>query len=292
MPVKYADINKKTKDVLNKGFDTNNSVKVSTKAPNGVTYNAQVNGKGSGRIAGKVGAKFNHSSGFNMKKLEIANNGTLTTEVSLTGAVDNTTFNLDVCLQPLDLSGAGEKCEIGLDYAHDKARATLTVSPLLPTSAALSLCVQAHDNILIGGSYAGQLDETWVHNADNAAISYTSAGSNVALTTSSFFNKFTLSAFRQHSADLAFAASVGLDRSKPSSASVTVGGTYTIDANTSVRAKVNVPNGTTDGATASFGFNQRLNNSVRLTAGSTVQLDPTDDLFGASFAMGLEFGDV
>eukprot|EP00591_Stephanopyxis_turris_P000377 CAMPEP_0195525138 /NCGR_PEP_ID=MMETSP0794_2-20130614/25397_1 /TAXON_ID=515487 /ORGANISM="Stephanopyxis turris, Strain CCMP 815" /LENGTH=292 /DNA_ID=CAMNT_0040655515 /DNA_START=101 /DNA_END=979 /DNA_ORIENTATION=+ len=292
MPAKYADLSKKAKDTLNKGFDSNNSVKVNTKASNGVGYSASISSKGNGKISGKVGAKFSHSSGFNVKKLEIANNGTLASDVTLTGAVDNVTFNLNVVMQPLALSGAGEKCTVGLDYAHDKAKVTFAVSPLLPTAASISALVQATDNILVGGSYSGELDDSWVHKSGNVGLGYSSGDSVVTLGSCSFFNKFHLNAFHQHSQDIAFAATVGLDRSNISNASVTVGGTYSVDADTTVKAKVSVPKASTDGATAAFGFNQKLNSNVRLTAASTVNLDPQDDLFGASFALGLEFGSV
>lgn len=292
MPAKFADLSKKAKDTLNKGFDANHSVKVNTKASNGVAYSASVSAKGDGKVNGKVGAAFSHSSGFNVKKLEIANNGTLTSDVQLTGALDDTTFNLNVVMQPLDLSGAGEKCEVGVEYAHEKAKLTLAVSPLLPTSAALSLLVKAHKNVLIGGAYAGQLDDTWVHTSDNVGIGYENGDSIVTLTSGSFFNKFTLNGFHQFNNDIAFAATVDLDRANVSNAAVTVGGSYKVDADTSVKAKVNVPNGSTDGATASFGFNQKINANVRLTAASRVRLDPQDDLFGTSFALGLEFGSV
>jgi hypothetical protein len=292
MPAKFADLSKKANDTLNKGYDSNNSVKVNTKTANGVSYSASVASKGNNKIAGKVGANFSHSSGLNVKKLEIANNGTLASDVTLTGAVANTTFNLNVVMQPLNLSGAGEKCEVGLEYAHEKAQVTLSVSPLLPTAANASVLIKAHENVLIGGSYAGQLDDTWVSKSDNVGLGYTTADSIVTLNSSALFSNFTLSGFHQYNSDIAFAASVGLNRSNPSNASVTVGGAYKIDADTSVKAKVSVPNGSTDGATASLGFNQKINANVRLTAASQIRLDPQDDLFGASFALGLEFGSV
>jgi hypothetical protein len=292
MPSKFADLAKKALDTLNKGYESNHSAKVTTKASNGVTYTGSVNSKGNGKLAGKVGAAVKHSSGFNLKKLEIANNGTLASEVALEGAVDKTTFNLNVVMTPLDLSGAGEKCEVGLEYAHEKAQLTLAVSPLLPTSAALSVLIKAHENVLIGGSYAGQLDDTWTHTSDNVGIGYLNGDSTVTLTSASLFNKFSLTGFHQFNKEIAFAASVDLNRANPANAAITIGGSYQVDADTSVKAKINVPNGSTDGATASIGYNQKINANVRLTAASQVRLDPQDDLFGASFALGVEFGSI
>lgn len=292
MPTSYKDLGKSAADLLNKGFDGNNSVKVTTKAPNGVTYNAEVKAKGGNKIAGKVGAKFKHSSGLNFKKFEIANNGTLSSDITLEDAVDNATFNLNVALQPLDLSDFGEKCEVGVKYNVDKVNFSLNVSPLLPTSVDASLVVKATDNVLVGGVYGGQLDDTWNHKKDGLSVSYSDSSATVAVTSSAMFSQFGVSAFRQHNADIALAADLKLTRENPGSAALTVGGSYKIDGDTSVKAKVNVPKGSAEGSTASLGFNHKLNSTVRLTAASQIQLDPQDDLFGASFAMGLEFGSV
>jgi len=292
MPVAFKDLSKKANDALDKGFDSANSVKVNTTSANGVKYSAEIKSKGSGKVAGKVGASFKHSSGFNVKKLEIANNGTLTSDITLTGAVDNTTFNLGVVMRPLALPGNGEKVEVGVDYAHEKAQATLKVSPLDPTGASLSILAKVHDNVLVGGSYAGVLDDTWVHSANNVGLGYTNGNANVSLNAASSLSKFTIGAHLQHSNDIAFAARVGLTRANPSAAAVTLGATYKIDADTNVRAKLDVPNGSTDGATASFGVNQKISNNVRLTAATTVQLNPDAELFDASFNAGLQFGSV
>ena len=292
MPVAFKDLSKKANDALDKGFDSANSVKVNTTSTNGVKYSAEIKSKGDGKASGKVGASFKHSSGFNVKKLEIANNGTLSSDIALTGAVDNTTFNLGVVMRPLALPGNGEKVEAGLDYSHEKAQFTLKVSPLDPTGASLSILAKVHDNVLVGGSYSGVLDDTWTHQSDNVGIGYTNGNANVSLTSASFFNKFTLAAHHQHSDDIAFAARVGLTRANPAAASITLGATYKADADTSLRGRLNVPNGSVEGATASFGLNQKINNNVRLTAATTVQLNPDDDLFGASFNAGLQFGSV
>lgn len=292
MPALFKDLSKKASDTLNKGFDSKNSVKVTTKSANGVTYNAQINSAGEGKIAGKVGAKFKHGkSGLNVKKLEVANNGSVTAQVNLEDKVDNATFSVDVACNPLS-EQCLSKAVLGLDYTHDKARVTVGVSPLQPTAANLSILIKAHDNVLIGGSYAGKLDDTWKHTGDNVGIGYTTADNVVTLTTAKFFEQFTLAGFHQHNSDIALAATVGLSRSNPASANITVGGSLKVDADTAIKAKVNVPSGTTAGSSLSLGLNQKINSSVRLTAGSKISLDPQADLFGASFALGLELGSV
>lgn len=295
MPVKFKDMSKKSKDLLSKGFDANSSVSVTAKASNGVKYTANIKSKGEKAVAGDVGAEFKHSSGFEVKKLAVSNDGKLSSDINLTGVVDNTTFGLSVVLLPLDLladDGKGkEKAEVNVRHEHEKFSAGLTVSPVGPTSASLDLSVAAIDNVVIGGSYQGHLDDAWEHSEAQAAISYSTGDSAVALGASKLFQKFQLSGFHQHNADLAFAASVGLTREDPRKASISVGAAYNLDADTSVKAKLDVPSASTDDASLSLSFKQKINANVRLTAASKIDLDPNgDDLFGANLALGLELG--
>lgn len=292
MPGLFADLAKKATDTLNKGYDSSHSVKVTTKSADGVTYTAQINSAGDDKVNAKLNAKFKcKQSGLNFKKIEIANNGSLKTQVNLEDKVDNTTFSVDCGCAPMS-GKCLQKATVGVDYSHDKARFTLNVSPLGAIAANLSLLIKAHDNVLVGGSYAGQLDDTWTHTADNFGVAYTTSDNTVTFGSAKFFNDYSVTAFRQHNADTAIAASVGLSRDAPANANITVGLAHKIDADTSVKAKVNVPSGTTAGSTLSLGLNQKINSSVRLTAGSKINLDPQADLFGASFALGLELGSV
>jgi len=292
MPAVFKDLAKKASDLLDRGFGQKNTVKVNTKAANGVKYKGEVKSGSNGKISGKVGASFSHSSGIAVKKLDIANNGTLDLEVRLTGAVDNTEFGLNALLLPLKLPDGDEKCDIVIDHSHDKARVQLLVSPVQPTAVKISGLFQVTDEILAGGEYAGHLGDSWVHDDDNVGLSYTSGKNVVSLASAKKFNNFNLKFFHQHDDDLALAAAVGLNRVDPTKASLSLGGAYTIDKDTSVKAKLSVPTANTKDATASFGFSQRLNSRVKLTAASTVDLDPQNDLFGATFNLGLEFGSV
>lgn len=293
MPVKFKDISKSANDLLGKGFNANSELTVKAKASNGVTYTTKIQSKGEGNVAGNVNAAFNHSSGFNVKKLEISNNGQLASDIDLTGVVDNTTFSLGVVILPLDLlaDDGREKVEVGVQYQHEKANVNVTVSPVAPTSAAVALSVAAIDNVVIGGSYKGQLDDTWQHTDAAVGARYSAGNSTVALVASKMLQSFTLTGHHQQNADLAFAAAVKVARSNPRQASISVGADYKLDADTTVKGKVDVPNGSTDGASASLSFKQKINSSVRLTASSNLNLDPNgDDLFGANLALGLELG--
>lgn len=293
MPVKFKDISKSANDLLGKDFGSNSQLTVKAKASNGVTYTTKVQQKGERAVAGNVGASFKHSSGINVKKLEVSNNGKLASDIDLTGVVDNTTFSLGVVILPLDLLGddGREKVEVGVQYQHDKANVNLTVSPVAPTSAALDLSVAAIDNVVVGASYKGQLDDTWQHSDAAVGARYSAGNSTVALVGSNMLQNFTLTGHHQSNADLAFAASVKIARSNPKQAAIAVGSSYKLDADTTVKGKLNVPNGSTEGATAALSFKQKINNNVRLTASSNLDLDPNgNDLFGANLALGLELG--
>eukprot|EP00350_Pseudokeronopsis_sp_OXSARD2_P000268 CAMPEP_0170561508 /NCGR_PEP_ID=MMETSP0211-20121228/55221_1 /TAXON_ID=311385 /ORGANISM="Pseudokeronopsis sp., Strain OXSARD2" /LENGTH=295 /DNA_ID=CAMNT_0010877161 /DNA_START=15 /DNA_END=902 /DNA_ORIENTATION=+ len=293
MPVKFKDLNKSANDLLNKGFDSDNSVSVKTKASNGVTYTAKVQSKAEGKVSANVGAAFKHSSGLNVKKFEFGNNGKLSADFDLNDVVDNATFSLGVVLLPLDLLAADghEKVELGVRYTHEKANANLTVSPIAPTSAAFDLTVAPIDNVLVGGSYKGELDDTWTHKDIQAGASYASGDSAVALVASKSLSVFTVSGFHQLDADLAFAGSVQIKKENAREAAATVGASYKLDADTSVKGKIQVPHGSLDDTSATISFKQKINGNVRVTATSKIDLDPNgDDLFGANLALGLELG--
>jgi hypothetical protein len=291
MPVKYKDLSKKANDALDKNYSNANSAKLSTKAANGVAYTAEMKNSGSS-VSSKLSAKFKCTSGINVKKLEINNKAKVSADIALEGAVDNATFNLNVVMEPLTSPGAAEKCTVGVDYAHEKAQIGLDVSPFGPTGATVSALLNPVDNVLVGGVYAGNLNESgWTQTQLNAGLGYTSSDNVVTLTTGNSFSDFTLAAFRQHSADIAFAARVGLNSANPNSASFTVGGTYVVDADTKVNAKFDVPNGDISSSSVSVGYNQKLNSNVRLTTATKLQVG-TGGPQSTGFALGLEFGSV
>lgn len=292
MPVQYKDLSKKANDALNKNYSNANSAKVSTTAANGVAYTVELKSSDSSSVSSKLSAKFKHSSGINVKKLEINNKAKVAADIALENAVDNATFNLNVVMEPLTSPGSAEKCTVGVDYAHEKAQIGLNISPFGPTGATLSALINPADNVLVGGVYAGELNDSgWTQTTLNAGLGYTSSDNIVTLTSNNCFSNFTLSAFRQHSADIAFAARIGLDSANPNTASFTVGGTYVVDANTKVNGKFDVPNGDVASSSLSVGYNQKLNSNVRLTAATKLQVG-NGGAQSSGLALGLEFGSV
>lgn len=292
MPRLFKDLAKAVNDALNKGFDTATSVKVTTSTSSDsskVKYTADVKAKGDA-VNGKLTASFKTDSGLNFKKFEISNTGALSSLVHLTDAVDNTTFTLDCNLQPLRLSGKGEKCEVGVDYAHEKARISVVVSPVLPSSAAVTALVKACDGCVVGGAYSGKLDDTWVHTRADAGLAYHSAGSVVSLSTSDFLQKFTLGAHLQHCKTLAFAARVGLNRANAGSADITLGAVHNIDNDTTLKTKLSVPTGSVADSSVSVGFSKRLSKDVKVNVGSAISVGTTDGAHSASVGLGLELG--
>lgn len=285
----FKDLSKLVNDALNKGYDTVTSVKLSTKANNDVKYNAELKAKGSS-VAGKVGASFKTKDGLNIKKLEISNTGALTSQVNLEDAVDNTTFTLDVHLQPLRLNGNGEKCEVGLDYCIEDARVSLLVSPVLPSSASLSMMAKACSCGVIGGVVSGKFDDSFVTTQADVGFAYHSEGALVSLSTGDFLDKATLGAHLQHSSDLAFAAKVGFNCTNPSNADITLGAVHKIDNNTTLKAKVHVPSGEVSTSNVSIGISKRLSADVKVNVGSVISVAEESGAHSATFGASVELG--
>lgn len=289
MPVLFKNLAKAVNDALNKGFDTVTNIKLTTKSDNGVKYTAEVKAKGSS-VSSKVGASFKGGDGLDFKKIEIANNGALTALVNLEDVVDNATFNLDVHLQPLRLNGAGERCLVGVDYSHEKARVSLTMSPVLPTAATISAVIKATDNLAIGGLYSGEFDDSVTTTQAKCGLAYTTEGSTVSMVSGDFLESYTIGAHVQHSKCLAFAARVGLDKTTPSNANVTLGLVHNRNADTTLKAKISVPSGLASSSNLSIGLSKRLSKDVKVNLGSVIGLDNSGGNHTASFGMGVELG--
>jgi hypothetical protein len=295
MPVSYKDIAKAVSDLLDRGFETANSIKVNTKAANGVSYNAEVaaNSKDPNQVTAKVGFKLKHSSGVNFKKFEISNDGKLATDVRLEDAIKNATLTLGLVLPALELTTQSEKFEVGVEVDHDKAFLVASVSPV-DVAASASVVFKATDTFSVGASYAGHMDDTWKTNAVDVAAAYADgAGTSIAIASKKVFKEFSITAHRQHSADIALATRLGLNRDRPTEASLEVAGSYKIDADTTASGKVSVPTRDVAGSTATLGLKHKLSSAVRVTAGTVVQLNPAHDhQFGAKYALGVEFGTI
>lgn len=90
-PPQFKDFDKTVSDLLGDDYDSKYSLKVKSKAPNGVGLTVTTDYAKSA-LSGKVAAKWSHESGFAVDKLEINKNAGITIETSLKGAIPDVKF--------------------------------------------------------------------------------------------------------------------------------------------------------------------------------------------------------
>lgn len=87
----FKDFDKVVSDLLGEDYDSKYSLKVKSKAPNGVGLTITTDYAKSS-LSGKVAAKWAHESGFALEKLEVDKNAGITIETSLKGAIPDVKF--------------------------------------------------------------------------------------------------------------------------------------------------------------------------------------------------------
>ena len=97
-----------------------------------ITTNVAYDPSKESKLSTKVSTKWSHQSGFTLEKLELANDGKVTTETSLTGAAKGL---------KLEFKGNdSDKGDLGFTYKHDAATITGEVDALGFTKANASIC--------------------------------------------------------------------------------------------------------------------------------------------------------
>jgi hypothetical protein len=288
----FKDLGKKAKDLLGKGYETDGkkTLKLSNTS-NGIKYSVEGTTKGN-KLTGNVGVSLKRDDGLTIKKLEVSNKGVLTTDVTLDKAVENVQFTLNAILEPLNQQVQNEKTEVGLTYFADKFTANLKVSPLANQSASANVLYN-QDNVSVGVSVAAgigneenaELDVT----AYDFGLGYNHDNSIATLHLTKKLSHAKFSFFRQHSPDLAFAASISTaltPSNEPKAPSLEFGGSWG-----AYQAKLTAPSASTENATASFSYKQKLNANADLTLSSVVHLDSNEpqNFFGGEFGMSLAF---
>lgn len=81
------DLDKQVTDIFTEDFDTKYNLKIKSPGPSGLTFttNTLYDVSKEAKLVSKVSFKWPHHSGFTLEKLEVANNGAVTTETSLAG---------------------------------------------------------------------------------------------------------------------------------------------------------------------------------------------------------------
>lgn len=273
----YKDHGKKACDLLNDDYNFDRKLKVETKTGNGVTFTTEGAMKGEGKsILAKLSAKFKHSSGINVKKLQ------LTTAGRLIGEFDMQQDDIKFIIKAEDGNKGGKsKSVIGAQYQTDAVAVSAEVDaasgPAINATAAFGF-----DSFVVGGmvKYNTQFDDK--ANSPslddyNASLNYNGGDASVTLKTANKLDKLMLGVHHNISRDVQVASAFTYGRGDAKK-SLTVGGQYALDSDTTLQGKIN-----NDGI-VSFNYIQQVKPNVKLAASAQVDAKNFD---GDSHKLGL-----
>jgi hypothetical protein len=250
-PPQFKDFNKTVTDLLGDDYDSKYSLKVKSKAPNGVGLTVTTDYSKS-TLSGKVAAKWSHGSGFAIDKLEMNKNGGVTVETSLKDAIPNVKFEFK--------GNDSNKGDLIATYSNDAA----TVVGQLDAAEYKSLDVSA---LLKNGPIAGGAAVS-VSLGDGADVTkFDVAGSYDCNDCNTFAGLKITNKFANYTASIGYRAcpkvAVGSELSfKPESSafSALIGGSYKCNPDTQIKAKVS-----TEGA-LNFSVKQNLSKQCSITS--------------------------
>jgi len=229
MPTKFADIAKKSSDLLSEDYFTGISLKCKKNAgPVGVTIETERGG--SGTLSSKVGTKFSYG-GVSFDKVQVKADGGQVLETSL-----------PICKPVLLTFKGGKGADLGLEYTNPKANlvATATMDVKDWSKVSTSACMGvASAGILVGADATYSLSaksSSPCISAYNVGASYTKGPLVVSVTSAAKVSQWNLGTLYKVNDSLTLATSTTHSSAKPVG-SFTVGGAYKASFGT-VKAKV------------------------------------------------------
>jgi len=277
-PGLYGDIGKKATDLLNKEFPDKNKFELKTKTSNGVVQELSLTKSGDA-LLGVINPKYTFvkqgvTVGFTADtdkntKFEVSVER-LVPGLKLTTIVDSKKLNA------IQFDG---------EYKHDYVALNGSVDVLNNEGTEASLAgVVGYEGFSVGllSKYSrGALS------AINGAAAYTT--NDYVFTLSGFFksNKIGVSYFHRVTpyATAGFDASFDLDKQQASPSKLTVGGSYQLDLDTTLKGKLD-----TDGK-LSLSYAQRLNKYARLIVGTSLNINNPNAKSGHSYGFTFSLND-
>ena len=181
---------------------------------------------------------------------------------------------------------------VGFEYSQEDFKAKFVTAPLCKNASA-SVCYK-HNDLFVGGSAGIEFKDGLDLTAYDIGVGYSIDADNVAtLNVGDKFSTLKFSGYRQHSEDVALAATLTSSISDGDFfPAIELGGSLKIDSDTSVFGKVSAPNFGTKDLNASFALDQKLNANTSLSLTSVLDLDPghPQKFFGSTFGVTLKFG--
>jgi len=223
--MKYSDISKPSKDLLNDDYTTSFTLKAKTKAgPVGVTLETERSPAGT--LSSKVGAKFSYA-GLNFDKLQAKADGSNVLETSVTA--------FEGCKLTFK---ANKGADLGVEYTAGDVITTGSFDVLNMSKFSTSACVGVAPGINVGGDLAYNLsgDKSGV-SGYNLGASYKS-GPLFASVTSAKLSSVNVGLMYKVNGDLSLATSSAHSSSKPFDM-LAIGGAYSGLSNVgTIKAKV------------------------------------------------------
>ena len=280
----FKDISKTANDILNDDYNLKTTLKVKTKTANGVTFTTEGAMGSNKAILAKLSSSFTHKpTGVNISKLQYTTHGRMIGEASLNNALFE---GLKLSFKAEDgalKNAAGVKYKpagkIGAEYKAANFSATADAD--FANNAVSATGVFGYENFVFGGQAAINVEKSAVSD-QNVALSYSGADFHASILTKKNFG--VVSASMDHKACTDFVYAAILDHDVKSQAnSLTVGGRYKSDAETTFCGKVN-----SEGI-VTLACVQKLKPMVTMT--TTAQID-AKNIEGEShkFGMGLTLG--
>ncbi|CAK4616214.1 unnamed protein product [Aphanomyces euteiches] len=228
----YKDIGKKANDTISDDYDFSRKLKVKTKSANGVTFTTEGSLAANKSILAKLGAAFNHSSGLNVSKLQVTTQGRLIAEADIANAIID---NLKLGFKFED--GGKNAKQVGtveLKYVQDAFTAHTTIDAA--GSNVTQNGVFHYENFILGGTTSFSLEKQAVSDY-GGALGYKDSDFEASIVAKKLCKNLVTSFVHTPSQDVTYAAVYDFD-SKTGGNTLTVGGRYKADKDTTYLAKI------------------------------------------------------
>jgi len=277
-PALYSDLGKKASDLLTKDFPDKSKFELKTKTANGVVQEVSLSKSGE-NITGVINPKYTFvkhgvTVGFTADtekhtKFEVSVEQPLP-GLKLTTIVDSKKYNA---------------IQFDAEYRHDYVALNGSVDVLNTNGTEASLgAVVGYEGFSVGmqAKYSGGAVGTL-----NATAAYTTRDYVFALFGLFKNNRVGVSYYHQVTpfASAGFDASFEIDKAQPTPSKLTVGGSYLLDADTTVKGKLD-----TDGK-LSLSYGQRLSKYARLVVATSLNINNPNSKSGHSYGFTFSLND-
>jgi len=281
-PGLYADLGKKSNDLLSKEFPDRHKLEVKTKTLNGVNFEGNITRNNDGSFYGSLNPKYKHNAHGVTLGATVDTKRALKVEATVEDVVPGLKASVTV-------HGDSESLTVDAEYKHEYITVGGAINVLSPKGNRLTAAsVVGYEGFALG-LQAEYVYDKWQN--INGVASYTHpdfVGTLFArVNTQATTNIFGLTFHHRLNARASIAAEGSFDVNKTSeSPKITVGGSYDLaDSPTTVKGKLD-----TEGR-ASLSYAHRLNKYARLILGTSINTNNFSASGNHSFGLTLSIND-